>query len=108
MKDVISSIQDEANNLRDLKIVDFLNDNEKLSKVALPIFVVTFTAVTSGIVYALLRRRRKNPKGVTIDPEIGKILENHRKKQERAAKRAAVKKAPVKKAATKKTAKKKP
>jgi hypothetical protein len=108
MKDVISSIQDEANNLRDLKIVDFLNDNEKLSKVALPIFVVTFTAITSGIVYALLRRRRKNPKVYTVDPEIDEFLENHRKKQERAAKRAAAKKAPVKKAAKKKVAKKKP
>jgi hypothetical protein len=108
MKDVFSSIQDEANNLRDLKIVDFLNDNEKLSKVALPIFMLTFTAVTSGVVYALLRRRRKTPKAYTVDPEIGEILENYRKKQERAAKRAAVKKASVKKAAKKKTAKKKP
>jgi hypothetical protein len=108
MKDVISSIQDEANSLRDLKIVGFLNDNEKLSKVALPIFVLTFTAVTSGVVYALLRRRRKTPKAYAVDPEIRKILENHRKKQERAAKRAAVKKAPIKKAAKKKTTKKKP
>ncbi len=92
MKDVISSIQDEANNLRDLKIVNFLNDNEKLSKVALPIFVLTFTAVTSGIVYALLRRRRKNPKAYTVDPEIDEFLEIHRKKQERSAKRAVKKK----------------
>jgi topoisomerase IA-like protein len=64
--------------------------------------------VTSGIVYALLRRRRKNPKGVTIDPEIEEFLENHRKKQARAAKRAEAKKAPIKKASKKKVAKKKP
>jgi len=108
VKDVISSIQDEANSLRDLKIVDFLNDNEKLPKIALPIFVVTVTAVTLGIVYALLRRRRKTPKAYTVNSEIGEFLENYRKKQERAAKRAAVKKAPVKKAAKKKTSKKKP
>jgi hypothetical protein len=108
MKDVITSIQDEANSLRDLKIVGFLNDNEKLSKVALPIFVLTFTAVTSGVVYAFLRRRRKNPKVYTVDPEIDEFLEIHRKKQERAAKRSAVKKAPVKKAAKKKVVKKKP
>jgi hypothetical protein len=108
MKDVITSIQDEANSLRDLKIVGFLNNNEKLSKIALPIFMLTFTAVTSGVVYAFLRRRRKTPKAYAVDPEIGKILENHRKKQEQAAKRAAVKKAPIKKAAKKKTTKKKP
>ena len=107
VKDVINSIQDEANNLRNLKVVDFLNDNEKLSKVALPIFVITFTAVTAGSIYAILRRRRKNPKVFTVDPEIEAFLENHRKKQERAAKRTAVKKAPAKKAPVKKTAKKK-
>jgi hypothetical protein len=107
VKDVLSSIQDEAKSLRDLKIVDFLNDNEKLSKVAIPFFVISFTAVATGSVYAFLRRRRKTPKVYNVDPEVDEFLQKYRKKQERSAKRTSVKKAAVKKAPAKKAAKKK-
>jgi hypothetical protein len=113
VKDVFNSIQDEANSLRDLKIVDFLNDQSNLSKVALPVLIIgaSLAAVTS--IYAMFKRRRKSPKVNEVDPEIENFLESFRKKQERAEKRAAakkvpLKKAPVKKALAKKAAKKKP
>ncbi len=107
VKDVFNSIQDEANSLRDLKIVDFLNDKSNLSKVALPVLIIgtSLAAVTS--VYAVLKRRRKSLKVYEVDPEIENFLENYRKKQERAEKRAAAKKSPAKKSPAKRTVVKK-